>query len=170
MKVTCDLHCQIIHLSRRTDMKRATLKGSTKRPMKRSLIAKQRNNTILEWYCIEMTLPKVRLGWQRFPHMQSPKRKHCMGAKINNEWSFAPLEATTTTTATKTPQICIFGNGKQYFCALWTCIFHLLTFWRRSRSSYDMKWPVVWTTWAYDDKCSILSSYVPSAVSNLIPG
>ena len=28
---------------------------------------------------------------------------------------------------------------------------------------------VVWTTWAYDDKCSILS-YVPSADSNLIPG
>ena len=30
--------------------------------------------------------------------------------------------------------------------------------------------PVVWTTWAYDDKCLILSSYVPSAGSNLIPG
>ena len=29
---------------------------------------------------------------------------------------------------------------------------------------------VVWTTWAYDDKCSILSSHVPSAGSNLIPG
>ena len=29
---------------------------------------------------------------------------------------------------------------------------------------------VVWTTWAYDDKCSILSYYVPSAGSNLIPG
>ena len=29
---------------------------------------------------------------------------------------------------------------------------------------------VVWTTWAYDDKCSILSSYAPSAASNLIPG
>ena len=30
---------------------------------------------------------------------------------------------------------------------------------------------VVWTTWAYhDDKRSILSSYVPSAASNLIPG
>ena len=29
---------------------------------------------------------------------------------------------------------------------------------------------VVWKTWAYDDKCSILSSYVPSAGSNLIPG
>ena len=29
---------------------------------------------------------------------------------------------------------------------------------------------VVWTTSAYDDKCSILSSYVPSAGSKLIPG
>ena len=51
--------------------------------------------------------------------------------------------ATTTTTPTKTPLICIFDNGKQYFCALCTCIFHLLTFWRRSRSFYDVKWPVL---------------------------
>ena len=29
---------------------------------------------------------------------------------------------------------------------------------------------VVWTTWAYDYKCSIFSPYVPSAGSNLIPG
>ena len=29
---------------------------------------------------------------------------------------------------------------------------------------------VVWTTWAYDDKCSILSFYLWSAGSNLIPG
>ena len=29
---------------------------------------------------------------------------------------------------------------------------------------------VVWTTWAYDDKCSILSCYLSSAGSNLIPG
>ena len=29
---------------------------------------------------------------------------------------------------------------------------------------------VVWTTWAYDDKCSILSSYLWSAGSNLIAG
>ena len=29
---------------------------------------------------------------------------------------------------------------------------------------------VVWTTWAYDDKCSILSSYAPSAGSSSIPG
>ena len=29
---------------------------------------------------------------------------------------------------------------------------------------------VVWTKWAYDDKCSILSSYLWSAGCNLIPG
>ena len=29
---------------------------------------------------------------------------------------------------------------------------------------------VVWTTWAYDDKCSVLASYVPSTGSKLIPG
>ena len=29
---------------------------------------------------------------------------------------------------------------------------------------------VVWTTWAYDDKCSILFFFVPSAGSNSIPG
>ena len=29
---------------------------------------------------------------------------------------------------------------------------------------------VVWTTWAYDDKCSFFSSYVPSAGSKLISG
>ena len=29
---------------------------------------------------------------------------------------------------------------------------------------------VVWTTWAYDDKWSTLSSHVPSPGSNLIPG
>ena len=29
---------------------------------------------------------------------------------------------------------------------------------------------VVWTTWAYDDTCSILSCYLKSAGSNLIPG
>ena len=29
---------------------------------------------------------------------------------------------------------------------------------------------VVWTTWPYDDKCSILSSYLRSTGSNLIPG
>ena len=37
-------------------------------------------------------------------------------------------ETATTTTATKTSQICIFDNEKQYFCTLCTFIFHFLTF------------------------------------------
>ena len=36
-----------------------------------------------------------------------------------------------------------FDNEKQHFCTLCTCIFLLLTFWRRSRSFYDVKWPVL---------------------------
>jgi len=38
------------------------------------------------------------------------------------------IALTKTTTATKTPQICIFDNEKQYLCTLCTCIFHFLTF------------------------------------------
>ena len=41
-------------------------------------------------------------------------------------------------------------------------------FCRRSRSFYDVKWPVL-ETWANDEKCSILSSYLWSAGSSLIP-
>ena len=37
-------------------------------------------------------------------------------------------ETATTTKATKTSQICIFDNEKQYFCTLCTFIFHFLTF------------------------------------------
>ena len=36
-----------------------------------------------------------------------------------------------------------FKMKKQYFCALCTCIFHFLTFCRRSRSFYDVKWAVL---------------------------
>ena len=36
---------------------------------------------------------------------------------------------------------------KQYFCTLCTCISHLLTFWRPSRSLYDVKWPVLQSSW-----------------------
>ena len=32
----------------------------------------------------------------------------------------------------------LLDNEKQYFCTLRTCIFHLLTFWRCSRSFYDV--------------------------------
>ena len=40
-------------------------------------------------------------------------------------------------------RICIFDNIEQYFCTLCTCIFYLLTLWRRVRSFYDVKWPVL---------------------------
>ena len=49
-----------------------------------------------------------------------------------------------------------------FFDILWTFSFFL----RREMTSFAG----VLTTWAYDDKCSILSSYVPSACCNLIPG
>ena len=68
--------------------------------------------------------------------------------------------ATTMTTATKTPQICKFDNEKQYFCTLCTCIF--LSFDILKTPSFFL-WremtcfALVWTTWAYDDKCSIFS-------------
>ena len=71
-------------------------------------------------------------------------------------------------------QICIFDNEKHQFCTLCPCIFHFCTFRRRSRSFHDVKWPIWqlhgWTTWAYDDKCSILSSFLWGAGSNFIPG
>ena len=53
----------------------------------------------------------------RFPSDLSREAAFHQGASV-----------TTTTTATKTPQICIFDNEKQYFCTLCTCIFLLLTF------------------------------------------
>ena len=48
-------------------------------------------------------------------------------------------------------------------------------FWHFETSSFFLRremtcFAVVWTTWAYDDKCSILSFYIWSAGSNLIPG
>ena len=46
-------------------------------------------------------------------------------------------------------------------------ILETLSFFLRRQKSCST---VVWTTWAYDDKCSILSSYVPSAASSSIPG
>ena len=84
---------------------------------------------------------------------------------------FQENEIRTTTTATKTPQICIF-DYEVFLHALHVHFssFHILKtfsfFLRREMTCFA----VVWTTSAYDDKCSILSSYVPSAGSNLIPG
>ena len=50
-----------------------------------------------------------------------------------------------------------------------------LIFWHFEDVSFFLQcemtcFAVVWTTWAYDHKCSILSAYVPSPGSNLIPG
>ena len=56
----------------------------------------------------------------------------------------------------KNPTNLHIWQWKQYFCTLCTCISHLLTFsfflWREMTF-----FAVVWTTWAFDDKCSILS-------------
>ena len=72
---------------------------------------------------------------------------------------------------TRTPQIWIFDNEKQYFSTFCTCIFHFLTFCRRSRSFYDMKWPVLLLRGRREQMMTnVLSSHVPSAGSNLIPG
>ena len=64
----------------------------------------------------------------------------------------------------KNPTNLHIWQWKIVFCTLCTCISHLLTFWRRSRSFHHVKWSVspvcVWTTRAYDNKCSILSSYL----------
>ena len=101
--------------------------------------------------------------------------------KYANLWGFLlpssscllklPFKATSTTTATKTPQICIFDNKKQYFCTLCTCIFHLLTFRRRSRSFYDVKWPVLQLCGRLETNIQFcLLMPIPSAGSNLIPG
>ena len=53
----------------------------------------------------------------------------CLNSKVRDFlFIFRELKATTTTTATKTQQICIFESEKQYFCTLCTSIFHLSTF------------------------------------------
>ena len=59
----------------------------------------------------------------------------------------------------------IFARFARAFFIFWHFV-DVLVFLRREMSCFA----VVWTTWAYDDKCSILSSYVPSAGSKLIPG
>ena len=78
------------------------------------------------------------------------------------------------TTATNIPQICILDNEIQYFCTNCTCIFHLLTFWRRSRFFYDVKWPVLQLCGRREHMMTnvqfCLIIYVPRAGSNLIPG
>ena len=58
-------------------------------------------------------------------------------------WEIRELNKQPRERRQQNPQICIFDNEKQYFCTLCTCIFHLLTFWRHSRSFYDVKLPVL---------------------------
>ena len=62
---------------------------------------------------------------------------------MTSYWTFLEIESLSNhdDDGNKTPQICIFDNEKQYFCTLCTCSFQLLTFWRRSRSFYGVKWP-----------------------------
>ena len=88
------------------------------------------------------------------------------GALFRRHEGVGSFKATTTTTATRTLQICIFDNETQQFCTPCTCSFH---FRRCSRSFYDVKWPVL-QLWAYDVKCSTLSANLWGAGSNLIPG
>ena len=71
----------------------------------------------------------------------------------------------------KTPTV--FDDEKQYCCTLCTHV-HLLCFDILKTFSFFLRrgmacFEVVWRTWAYDEKRSILS-YVPSAGSKLIPG
>ena len=55
-----------------------------------------------------------------------------------------PFKATSTTTATKTPQICIFDNKKNSILARFARAFFIFWhFWTSSRSFYDVKWPVL---------------------------
>ena len=60
----------------------------------------------------------------------------------------------------------MIAEDRRTFCNLRSAIVsdHMETSLKRERFA------VVWTTSAYDEKCSILSSYAPSACSNLIPG
>ena len=60
-----------------------------------------------------------------------------------------------------------------FFYTLKTFSFFLRREIRVNNSGEMICFAVVWTTWAYDKndkKCSILSSYAPSACPNLIPG
>ena len=69
-------------------------------------------------------------------------------------WAYA----ITTTKATRTSQNC-----SQEFGTLCTCICHFYTFRRETFSNIPRRemtcFVVVWTTWAYDNKCSILSQF-----------
>ena len=87
-----------------------------------------------------------------FRHILCLRTSHTRGLcktrkrRANSSWDYwdkRELEQPRRRRQQKPLQICIFDNEKQYFCTLCTCIFHLLTFWGRSRSFYDVKWPVL---------------------------
>ena len=60
----------------------------------------------------------------------------------------------------------IFARFARAYFIFWHLKLTFSFFLRREITSFTVEW----TTSAYDDKCSILSSYVPSACSSLIPG
>ena len=60
----------------------------------------------------------------------------------------------------------IFARFARAYFIFWHLKLTFSFFLRREMTSFAVEW----TTSAYDDKCSILSCYVPSAGSNLIPG
>ena len=60
----------------------------------------------------------------------------------------------------------IFARFARAYFIFWHMKLTFSFFLRREITSFTVEW----TTSAYDDKCSILSSYVPSACSSLIPG
>ena len=62
-------------------------------------------------------------------------------------------------------------HWKIVFCTLYTCIFHLLTFWRRSRSFYDVKWPFLQLCgWREHMMTNVQLCLVPSDGCNVILG
>ena len=78
--------------------------------------------------CAKIDVSTLSFALHEWFSCKGKERKiYCSELALSSE-SQKGAEASTTTTATKTPQICIFDNEKQYFCTHCTCIFHLLTF------------------------------------------
>ena len=73
----------------------------------------------------------------------------------------------------KNPTNLHIWQWKTGFYTLCSCTFHLLTFWRRSRSFYEVKWPVLQLCGRREHMMTNVQFcllYVPSAGSSLIPG
>ena len=73
----------------------------------------QRSGNIQFWLA-----PAIWCYWEN----QLDYRERCRTLR-KYLFCYEGVKATTTTTATRTWQICIFDNEKQYFCTLCTCIF-----------------------------------------------